>query len=192
MPVATVRGLNLGQGLDYLAEGGAALVDLRPVADYLDSHIPASLALIYEFGPGLPGRARDCLPLGLRLLLLDPGGIDIGNAAAGLRGKGFTVVGSIEGALEAWPEARGALRSTPTSGPDDSPSGRVLDVGDPGVSTPHDAMSIPIERLYRRAAELDGVSPVTVAAGRGVRAALAVGVLEGHGVEDVRFWWTRA
>ena len=191
MPVATtVRELSLDEGLGRL-DAGAALVDLRPVGDYLGSHIPGALALAYEFGPGLSSRARDCLPLDLTLVLLDPGGIDIRNAAAALRGKGFTVVGSLSGALEAWPGARGALRSTQAIGPGEMPSGRVLDVGDPDAAPPPDALSIPIEHFYRRATELEGVSPVTVAAGRGVRAALAVGILEQHGLEDVRFWWTR-
>ncbi|MDQ3784261.1 MAG: rhodanese-like domain-containing protein [Actinomycetota bacterium] len=192
MPVvATVRELSLDDGLDHLGVGGAAFIDLRPVTAYLESHIPGSLALVYEFGPGLSGRARDCLPLNLRLMLLDPGDVDIGNAAAALRGKGFTVVGSVPGALEAWPETRGALGSTETVGGDGTPSGQVLDVGDPGAAAPQDAMSIPVERLYQRAGELEGVSPVTVAAGHGVRAALAVGVLEQHQVEKIQLWWTR-
>lgn len=192
MPVATtVRQLDLPEGLEHLATGGAALVDLRPVQEYLESHIPGSLALVYEFGPGLQSRARDCLPLDLRLLLIDPGEVDLGNAAAALRGKGFTVVGSIAGALEAWPEARGALESTQTLGPHDSPSETVLDVGDPGAAVPDGARYVPIERFYGRAGDLEGASSVTIAAGRGVRAALAVGILEQHGVEGVRFWWTR-
>ena len=191
MPVTiTVRRLSLHEGVEHLREGGAALIDLRPVGAYLESHIPGSLALVYEFGPGLPGRARDCLPLGLELILLDHGAIDIGNAAAGLRGKGFTVVGAIEGALEAWPDSGEELRATRTIGARDAPSGQVLDVGDPGVSHPENALTIPIERLYTRAEEVRGAAPVTLAAGYGVRAALAVGILEHHGVEEVLFWRT--
>ncbi len=191
MPVTTtVRRLSLHEGVEHLKENGAALVDLRPVGPYLESHIPGSLALVYEFGPGLSGRARDCLPLGLKLILLDHGEIDIGNAAAALRGKGFTVVGAIEGAIEAWPDSGEKLRATGTIGAQDTPSGRVLDVGDPGVLRPEDALTIPIERLYARAAEVRGASPVTLAAGYGVRAALAVGILEQQGVEEILFWRT--
>jgi rhodanese-related sulfurtransferase len=191
VPVTTtVRKLTFGEGMDHLDEGGAALVDLRPVESYLESHIPGSLALVYEFGPGLAGRARDCLPLDLGLILLDPGQVDLGNAAAALRGKGFTVMGAIDDALEAWPESRGALGSTDVIGGRDTPSGQVLDVGDPGVAPLQDATSIPIERLYRRAGELEGASPITLAAGYGVRAALAVGILEQHRVEKIVFWRT--
>ncbi len=191
MPVtSTVRQLKLSEGLGHLGEGGATLVDLRPVTSYLESHIPGSLALVYEFGPGLAGRARDCLPLDLRLILLDPGDVDLGNAAAALRGKGFTVVGGVEDALDAWSESGEALGSTGTIGPHDAPSGQVLDVGDPGAAPPGGAFSIPIEGLYGRAAELDGVAPVTLAAGYGVRAALAVGILEQHRVEKILFWRT--
>lgn len=191
MPVtSTVRRLSLGKGLDHLGEGGAALVDLRPVEDYLESHIPGSLALVYEFGPGLAGRARDCLPLDLQLILLDPGDVDLGNAAAALRGKGFTVVGGIEDPLHGWSESGEELGSTGIIGAHDVPSGQVLDVGDPGASPPQETMSIPIERLYGRGGELDGVSPVTLAAGYGVRAALAVGILERHEVDEILFWRT--
>ncbi|MDQ3766967.1 MAG: rhodanese-like domain-containing protein [Actinomycetota bacterium] len=187
----TVRPLSLGEGLDHLAEGGTALIDLRPVEAYLESHIPKSLALVYEFGPGLPGRARDCLPLDLRLVLLDPGDLDLGNAAAALRGKGFTVVGAIDDPLDAWSQAGEELRSTEVIGAHDVPSGLVLDVGDPGASPPNETASIPIERLYGRVEELDGNCSITLAAGYGVRAALAVGILERHEVEEILFWRTR-
>lgn len=191
MPLAaTARKLTLDEGMEHLDEGGAALADLRPVESYLESHIPGSLALVYEFGPGLAGRARDCLPLDLGLILLDPGDVDLGNAAAALRGKGFTVVGALEDALEGWSESRGALGSTEVISERDPASGQVLDVGDPGAAAPDDATSIPIERLYGRAGELEGVSRVTLAAGYGVRAALAVGILEQHKVEEIVFWRT--
>jgi rhodanese-related sulfurtransferase len=187
----TVRRLSLDQGLEHLGEGGGALIDLRPAGPYLESHIPESLALTYEFGPGLPARARDCLPLDLGLILLDPGDIDLSNAAAALRGKGFTVIGAVHDPLGAWSESGREVRSTRVIGGDEVPAGLVLEVGDPGAAPPEGAMSIPIERLYRRAGELDRASSVTLAAGYGVRAALAVGILERHEVNEIVFWRTR-
>src|ERR687892_1863451 len=93
-------------------DAGAAFVDLRSVDAYLEVHIPGSIALLYEFGPGMASRARDCLPLDLPLVLLDDGGSDLMNAAASLRGKAFTVLGRLEGGASEWAKAHGAPAST--------------------------------------------------------------------------------
>ena len=191
MPVtATLRRLTLDEGSQHVGEGGVALIDLRPLEPYLESHIPGSIALVYEFGPGLSGRARDCLPLDLGLILLESGGIDLGNAAAALRGKGFTVVGAVNDPINSWMESGHELRSTEVIGAREGPRGLVLDVGDPGVTSPQGATSIPIERLFGRVGELEGAGSVTLAAGYGVRAALAIGILERHNVEEILFWRT--
>lgn len=187
----TVRDLSFDEALANVDQG-AAFVDLRPVEDYLDVHIPGSLELFYEFGPGLAARARDCLPLDLPLVLLDLGGGDIVNAAASLRGKGFTVVGKVGDGINQWASARVRPASTETIAGGQRPSGMVLDVGDPGARPVEDAMRIPIETLWERRAELAGETNVTIVAGYGVRAALAVGMLESCGVESVVFWKTRA
>lgn len=188
--VATSTLKTLGIDLaDAALEEGAAFVDLRPIRDYLDVHIPGSLALLYEFGPGMASRARDCLPLSLPLVLLDDGTSDLMNAAASLRGKGFTVVGRLEGGLTRWAEVHGAPASTEavTAAAEDA---TILDVSDPGAPDATDAITIPIERLWTRVHELDGKGPVVVCAGRGIRAALAVGILERAAI-DVLFWWSR-
>lgn len=182
-----VRAVSVEEAAALTAEG-AALVDLRPLDDYLEVHVPQSLALVYEFGPGMAGRARDCLPLDVPLVLLDPGGIDIVNAAASLRGKGFTVVGALDDGLNAWAEAHGAPASTEIV--EGAPVGAVLDVGDPGAQAPGDATRIPIELLWGRQSELGRKEAVTIAAGYGVRAALAVGILERAGVGQIYFWRT--
>ena len=92
----TLRRLPFEEALAAV-DTGAAFVDLRPTDAYLEVHIPASLALLYERGPGMASRARDCLPLDLPLVLVDLGELDYVHAAASLRGKGFTVLGSIAG-----------------------------------------------------------------------------------------------
>jgi rhodanese-related sulfurtransferase len=185
---STLRRLSLEDAEDAV-EAGAAFVDLRPIPDYLDVHIPGSLALLYEFGPGMASRARDCLPLSLPLVLLDDDGSDFLNSAASLRGKGFTVLGKLDGGVPEWAKAHGAPASTevvnaPAKG------ATVLEVSDPGAPTPPDAVSISIERLWVRVGELEGKAPVVVSAGRGIRAALAVGMLERAGIR-VQFWWSR-
>jgi rhodanese-related sulfurtransferase len=167
---------------------GAAFVDLRPIESYLEVHIRGSLALLYEFGPGMVSRARDCLPLGLPLVLLDLGHGDLANAAASLRGKGFTVLGRVADGINQWAAAGGSPVSTEIVA---RPEGRVLDVGDPGAHTGEDSLRIPIEVLWGRASELNEDESITVASGFGVRAALAVGILERFG-HDVSVWDARA
>jgi rhodanese-related sulfurtransferase len=184
---STLKSLSLDVA-DSAVDEGAAFVDLRPIRDYLDVHVPGSLALLYEFGPGMASRARDCLPLGVPLVLLVDGGSDLMNAAASLRGKGFTVLGRLEGGVSEWAKAHGAPASTEVV--DAAPEGAtVLDVSDPGAPETDGAVTIPIERLWTRVNELEGKGPAVVHAGRGIRAALAVGMLERAGI-DVVFWWT--
>jgi rhodanese-related sulfurtransferase len=189
MPVtSTLKKLNFDGALE-LVDRGAAFVDLRPPEDYLDVHVPGSLALIYEFGPGMAARARDCIPLGLGLVIMDLGAGDVMHAAASLRGKGFTVLGTVEDAINSWAAARGAPASTETISVAPG-KGTILDVGDPGSQVPQEAVRIPVERLWARVGELDTVGPVAVAAGYGVRACLAVGILERAGHEEIMLWRT--
>ena len=166
---------------------GAAFIDLRTTESYYEVHVPGSIALLYEFGPGLASRARDCLPLDLPLVLLDLGHGDMTHAAASLRGKGFTVLGKVDDGINGWAAARGAPRSTELVS---NPGGPVLDVSDPGARPGDDAVSIPIELLWTRVDELAHDRPIVVASGYGVRAAVAVGILERAG-HEVAVWETR-
>jgi rhodanese-related sulfurtransferase len=192
VPTTTLMELDIERG-DALVAEGAAYVDLRDTDSYLDVHIPGSLGLLYEFGPGMATRARDCLPLDLPLLLLSSPEADMSNAAAALRGKGFTVIGRVDDALQRWAAVHGTPASTEIVEGPDAPEGMVLDVADPGVITPEGGgRRIPLDHLWGRAAELAGDEVVVVAAGYGVRAALAVGMLERAGVGEVVFWKTRA
>lgn len=171
-------------------DAGAAFVDLRPVDEYLDVHIPASLALVYEFGPGLASRARDCLPLDLPLVLLADTTSDLANASAALRGKGFSVLGALRDGLRNWGDRFGHPASTEitTAVPADA---LVLDVGDPGSEAPQGATRIPAEQLWSRIHEIDA-RRVAVVAGYGIRAALAIGILERAGITDLSFYRSKA
>lgn len=185
------RTLPFDEALAHL-DDGAALADLRSIESYLEVHVPGSLELLYEFGPGMAARARDCLPLSLPLILLDLGQGDVRHAAASLRGKGFAVLGKIEDGINQWAATRGAPASCDVVQHEDPPDGAVLDVGDPGARAPGDAIRIPIELLWARAGEVAGHEHVMVSAGYGVRAALAVGILERAGVQRVTFWKPKA
>lgn len=187
--MATLKDLDLDDAAAAV-DAGAAFVDLRPVAEYLDVHIPASLALVYEFGPGLGSRARDCLPLDLPLVLLADATSDLANAAGALRGKGFSVLGSARDGLRSWGDRFGHPASTEiTTAP--ASDALVLDVGDPGSNPPEGATRIPAEQLWSRIHEINAPR-VAVVAGYGIRAALAIGILERAGITDISFCRSKA
>jgi rhodanese-related sulfurtransferase len=184
---APLRRLEFDEAMAEFDEG-ASLVDLRAVDDYLDVHVPGSLSLLFERGPGMPSRARDCLPLSLRLILVDLGGIDVEFAAASLRSKGFDVIGSLPDAINQWANNGGKPGSTDVVTQQSVPDGLVLDVADPGAKAPNGAKRVPMDELWERIDEVDDERRVVIAAGAGVRAAMGVGMLERAGVEEVVFW----
>ena len=187
---STLKSLSFSDAMRHVNEG-AAFVDLRDVRSYLDVHIPASLSLQYETGPGFQSRARDCIPLEVPLVLLEQDGAEMVNAASSLRGRGFSVVGRVADGINEWSKWYGTPASTDAyRGPRPRHS-LILDVSDPGVVGVEDATAIPIEQLWGRAEELANEARVVVAFGYGVRAALAVGILERVGVKETIAWDTR-
>jgi hydroxyacylglutathione hydrolase len=184
----TLKDLSFDEAIACV-DNGAAFVDLRRPGAYLEVHIPGSLCLVYEFGPGMASRARDCLPLDLPFVLMDLGDeFDYVHAAASLRGKGFTVLGKLEDALNAWASERGVPASTDITSSTISGTGTVLDVRDAGAPHMEDAVSIPVDQLWQRVDELGGPTRVAVLAGYGVRAALAIGILERAGIAEIIFF----
>ena len=188
---STLRSLSLSEAIPHV-DAGAAFVDLRDVRSYLEVHIPGSLSLLYETGPGFQSRARDCVPLEVTLILMARDGVEMVHAASSLRGRGFNVVGVVDDAVNEWAKWCGTPASTETyRGPRPRRS-LVLDVSDPGVVGAEDATSIPVEQLWGRVHEIAAEPKVVVASGYGVRAALAVGILERGGVKETIVWDTRA
>lgn len=185
----TLKELPFDAALAHLDEG-AVFVDLRRPEEYLDVHIPGALDLVFEFGPGMPSRARDCIPLSVPLMLLDDGENDLKHAAASLRGKGFSVLGYVTDGVNAWVSASGKPASTEVIDALEPPEGLVLDVADPGARVPSTAKRISAEELWQRSAEVADQRRVIIVAGYGVRAALAIGMLELAGVREVVFWRT--
>ena len=81
-----LRSLDFDEAMDRV-DSGAAFVDLRPVQAYLDVHIPGSLELLYEFGPGFAGgRVIACRCIFRWSFWIGYG--DLENAAGSLRGQG--------------------------------------------------------------------------------------------------------
>lgn len=184
---ATVRPLTFDEALEVVELGGA-FVDLRPTDQYLDAHVPGALDVVFERGPGMSSRARDCLPLDVPYVLLDLGYGDLAHATAALRGRGFDVVGSVDDSLNHWAATGRPIASTETLAGDARPEGTILHVADPGAIAPDGALAIPADDLWPRCDELDRSARVVVVAGYGVRAGLAVGILERNGFENVALW----
>ena len=182
-----MRSLAFDEALDAV-DSGAAFIDLRPVDAYLEVHIPGSVCLVYGRGPGMASRARDCLPLDLTLVLVDGDGLDYTHAAASLRGKGFTVLGKADDAINRWADARGVPATTESARGTLPGEGTVLDVGDPRAPHADEAVRIPIDQLWMRVGELEGASRVAITTGYGIFATLAVGILERVGVDEVILW----
>lgn len=139
----------------------------------------------------MAARARDCVPLDVPLVIEDLNTLGedaLRNAAASLRGKGFTVLGSVKDAINQWASARSSPASVDVVWSPEAPPGPILDVGDPGARVEGEAVRIPIEKLWARIDELRSFERVVIAAGYGVRAALAVGLLERFGTPDIVFW----
>jgi rhodanese-related sulfurtransferase len=184
-----LRSLDPERARTILSRGGL-LIDLRLVDQYLERHVRGSIPLLYEAGPGLGGRARDLLPLDARLILLDDGKSPLEDAAASFRGKGFEVVGLIEKGVSGWPYQD--YTSTPSQAVDTwEPGHHLLEVADPGTIVPANSTFIPAETLWTKAAELDPTFHYGILAGWGVRAAVAVGILEKLGFRSLAFVRTR-
>lgn len=187
----TLKQLSFADAL-VVVDSGAAFVDIRRVRDYLDVHIPGSLGNLYESGPGFAGRMRDCIPLEIPLVLMDaddgPAPVDV---AAALRGKGFTILGYVEDALNGWAAAKDTPVSTEVIEGNQAGGKVLLDVGDPGATHVEGALRITSDRLWSRVDEVVGAADggrVVVVVGYGVRAALCVGILERHGLTEITFW----
>lgn len=187
---STLKALSFTDAARRVDEG-AAFVDVRDIDSYLDVHIPRSLSLLYESGPGFQSRARDCIPLEVPLILLELEGVNMINAGSSLRGRGFSVLGTVRNGLDEWSRAEGSLASTDTYRGPHPKNSLVLDVSDPGAVGIGDATGIPIEQLWSRVEEVAAEPRVVIASGYGVRAALAVGILERAGVKEVVVWKTR-
>ena len=192
MPVtSTLRTLEFENAVE-LVDAGAVFIDLRPTDDYLEVHVPGAISIVYEAGPGMATRARDCIPLDVPLVLIADDHADVSHAAASLRGKGFTVAGVVGDAVNGWVSTGGRPASTEIATGREAPKGTPLDVADPAARVPADTVRVPADILWQNAEYLADEEKIVLVAGYGVRAGLSVGILERAGVKEIVFWKTRA
>lgn len=84
-----------------LAEGGAPVVDLRPLASYRHCHLPGAISVPYS-GSAFLAQAQDVLPVGASCLLLDDVPLLTAAADQVLTGAGIIVLGWLAGGTRTW------------------------------------------------------------------------------------------
>lgn len=166
-----------------LAEGGAQVIDVRPVADYAAGHIPGSLAIAL----------RGVFATWLGWLIGDPATplILVGNPDQDLTEAAWQAVkigyenlaGTLAGGVPAWRAAGQPVAVTPLLPPGQVEPARVIDVRQAseyaGGHLPG-ARNIELGVLARGGAALDG-QPVVTMCGHSERAATAASLLERAG-----------
>lgn len=166
-----------------LLEGGAQVVDVRPVAGYAAGHIPGSLAI----------QLRGVFATWLGWLIPDPAtplvivaapDQDLAEVAWQAAKVGYeNIAGTLAGGISAWAQAGRPVAVTPLAGPQEVDPAAVIDVRQAseyaGGHLPG-AASIELGTLAAAAAGLDG-RPVVTMCGHGERAATGASVLERAG-----------
>ena len=169
-----------------LVDGGATVVDVRPIEEYAAAHVPGSLSIELRsaFGTWLGWLLPEgAVVVVLRSLDQDPAEI-VGQAAK----VGYDVAGELAGGVAAWAAAGLATTSTalvtPTTMTDVE---RVLDIrqrSEFAAGHVPGAAHTELGRLATGAASLTG-GPVTMMCGHGERAMSGASVLERAGRDDV-------
>ncbi|HEX9695881.1 MAG TPA: rhodanese-like domain-containing protein [Actinomycetota bacterium] len=174
---------------ERLVRGGAHLVDVRPVLDWADAHIPGSLAIALR--PAFASWLGWLVEPGRPLLFVLGDEQDRGDLIRACRSIGYDdLAGELDGGIDAWRDAgRPVARITTTDDP--IVDGPVLDVRqDREFAAGHlpGALHIELGSLPAGSAAMPGALPdaLTVMCGHGERAATAASLLERAGHGDVR------
>jgi hydroxyacylglutathione hydrolase len=180
-------------GLASAVARGARLIDARDRDAVASGHIPGSLAV--ELSDSFGSYVGWLLPVGTPLVLVLPEPLDVAadEAVAQLIRIGFdTIVGVLDGGMDAWRASGGEVASYPTvaaASAIDRAAGVALDVRDPhewaSTGTAPGALTIPFWELSSRLGELPSGEPITVMCKSGARASVGASLLEAAGF-DVR------
>lgn len=191
----TPKALTLEEAIPYF-ENGAALLDTRPKADFVQSHVPGSTHLPAD--SQLSSRAGFVLPPDAPLVLLVSDEATYRQAVLALARVGYeNVAGYLAGGMAAWetaglPVASGDVEDIT---PEDLQAMRtngnrpvILDVREPWeYAQGHipGALLIPLGQLAVRLGELDPTRPVATICHKGVRSQSAATLLGQRGFAKV-------
>jgi glyoxylase-like metal-dependent hydrolase (beta-lactamase superfamily II)/rhodanese-related sulfurtransferase len=166
-----------------LQAGGAAVVDVRPMAEFARSHVPGAISNVLRpvFGSWLGW----VVELGRPVVIVAGAGQDRHEIVRQALDVGHEkIVGELDGGIDAWLAAGGRVRSIDLVGPD-GVTGRVLDVRQRGeYEAGHVPDAVNIELGSLRPDSIDR-SPVTVMCGHGERAMTGASVLAAGGHPQV-------
>jgi glyoxylase-like metal-dependent hydrolase (beta-lactamase superfamily II) len=175
-----------------LAQGGGHVVlDVRPAADFGAGHVSGSLNI--GLGGQFASWAGSLIPLGTPLVIVAASEEQVDEVVTRLARVGHeTVVGYLDGGIDAWREAGFEAATVPQISVaelrdmlDRQPGLQVLDVRRPGeYDSGHAprAASAPLgPRLAEEAAHLDTARPVAVICAGGYRSSAATSLLAPRG-----------
>ncbi len=191
------RGLAIREAIPLL-QRGAALLDARPKADYVQAHVPGSIHL--ELNDQFSNRAGFVLPPDAPIVLLLARPEDYARAVIGLARVGFDDVrGYLADSLEAWeayglPIASGDIRDIQAielkalMDSDHAQRPVVIDVREPweyAQGRVPGARLMPLGQLHARLSELNPEQPVAVICASGSRSLSAALVLGQKGFKTI-------
>ncbi|HCT77485.1 MAG TPA: MBL fold metallo-hydrolase [Micromonosporaceae bacterium] len=168
-----------------LMASGAAVIDVRPIADVAKGHLPGavSIALRPQFATWLGWVINPDTPL----IIVRNGNQHPADILWPAYNIGYTnFLGELAGGVDAWTSAGHSLVTAALTAPG-SVGGRVLDVRqDSEYVTGHlpEAIHIQLGELTEDAADM-GTGPVTVMCGHGERAMTAATLLQRQGHSQV-------
>jgi rhodanese-related sulfurtransferase len=170
---------------------GAAVVDTRPLSAFTAAHLPGALPLEFNLAD-LTERAELLLPKGLTLVVHAEPERTVAASVGLLEDAGCTVLGHLDGGLQAWQTAGGATAPLPMVDVDhlhtELARYRVLDVREP-YEFRHGhivgAQLLPSGEAWVRPTPQNGTLPIAVFCSGYGRAAFVAAVLARRGVPAV-------
>jgi hydroxyacylglutathione hydrolase len=189
------RPLSIDEAIPYF-QRGAALIDTRAKAEYIEAHVQGSIYL--QADEKLSSRISSMLPQGAMIVLLKDENQDFAEIVRSLAQVGYdNIAGFLEGGITAWKEA-----SLPTASGDvedidvmqlqemlqSDPSLQVVDVREPWefrMGRVPGARLIPLGELHHHTADFDPQQSIVLICAHGVRSLSAAAVLGRSGFKKM-------
>jgi hydroxyacylglutathione hydrolase len=168
-----------------LAALGAHVVDVRPIGDYADAHIPGSLSI--ELRDAFATWLGWLIPQSGRIIVVRDPGQDAEEILAQAAKVGYDVVGEVAGGVPGWRAEGLPTATTQLITPTLTSADHVLDIRqDSEFASGHvpGAQHVELGGLASAVATLPP-GPVTVMCGHGERAMTAASILEQAGRHDI-------